>query len=152
MNDTLQIRFQGMAPSPALSGEIQRRAEALEAEHPGMTGCQVLVVLAHPYVQHAKHFDITVSWRGPQGLMLTHHASSSQRATEAAFGAVGGAFEKLKRQLDGPGRGASGAPPTIPRPWAVSHHRDDSAAQTIPVTLRQRRTGRQARGGAGGTD
>lgn len=100
MNMPVTIVFQDMAPSPALSADIERHAEHLARFAPRLHSCQV--TLRHNEGRHRQgnrylaHVRVTL----PGGEFEAGRTAEPDRSHEDAYVAIRDAFDALRRQLE----------------------------------------------------
>jgi ribosome-associated translation inhibitor RaiA/cold shock CspA family protein len=102
MQRPLQVTYKGLEKSEAIDGLIRGRAAALEALHPRITGCRVVVEVPHRGSENAKvPIAITVEVEVPgRALIVGKDAEERREAKQDHTAALNNAFDAVERQLE----------------------------------------------------
>ena len=90
----LQVTIRDIDPSPALEARIREKAAKLEAFHPRITSCRVVVEQEGRHRNHGRAITVRVDVRVPD-----HEIVVTRDHDEDAYVAVRDAFEDAGRQL-----------------------------------------------------
>lgn len=91
----LQITITNFPQSEALEARIREKAAKLEAIHPRMTSCRVIVEELRKHHQQGRHFQVSVDVRLPGREIVVNNAHD-----EDVYVALRDAFDSAKRQLE----------------------------------------------------
>lgn len=91
----LQITIRDFPQSEALEARIREKAAKLEAFHPRLTSCRVVVEEMRKHHQQGRHFQVSLDLRVPGREVIVNNAHD-----EDAYVAVRDAFESAMRQLE----------------------------------------------------
>jgi ribosomal subunit interface protein len=95
MKQPADIRFLGIAPSPALHALIIEQCGKLEVFSADITSCRVFVELADKHQHRGRKFDVRID------LTLPGHELTVNRArSEDVYGALNDAFHAMARQIE----------------------------------------------------
>lgn len=102
MQRPLQITFKGMETSAGLEALIRDRVERLDALHPRLTGCRVVVEVPHRGSESAKvpiavSVEADIPGRGP---VVGKDEADRREAKQDHTAALNNAFEAVERQLE----------------------------------------------------
>lgn len=100
MQADVTIRFEGMAPSQALSEDIQRHADKLLQFVPRLHSCDVAVGHAEQRHQQGNRYLVRVHAVLAGATFDAGRTPPKDHSHEDAYVAVRDAFKALRRQLD----------------------------------------------------
>lgn len=100
MQQSLQITFRHMDPSPALEAKIRERTDELERFHERITGCRVVVEAVQQRHHQGNLYRVGIDLTVPGGELAVNRAPSEHQAYEDAYVAVRDSFDALRRKLE----------------------------------------------------
>lgn len=95
----LQVVFKGMAPSPALTADIEERIEQLERAAPTLRSCRVVIDAPHRHHARGRTFRVVIDVTLPGGALVVDGNGGDGRAHEDPYIAVRDAFVAVRRRL-----------------------------------------------------
>lgn len=101
MEQTLQITFRDMEPSPAVEANIREKVAKLEQYYGRIVSCRVVVELDHKHHNKGNHFRVSINLKVPEGELVANRAPDQHHSHTDAFVAVRDAFDAMRKQLDG---------------------------------------------------
>lgn len=99
MESPLEIRYQGLTPSPTLSEKIQQKSAKLEKFYHRITRCLVTIGLPHRSQVKGNKFAIKIEVDVPHETLIVNKHSEHEIGHENAYVAIRDAFEAMQRQL-----------------------------------------------------
>jgi ribosomal subunit interface protein len=109
MQTPLEIRFDNVAPSPAVEAAVHERAAKLEQFMHEVVSCRVTVSLPHKHHHQGNLYGVMIDVRFPGGEVVASRAPGAHHAHEDVHVAVRDAFKALRRQLQDRARRRQGA-------------------------------------------
>lgn len=100
MTFPIEITYQGLPPSPALSADIQRHALRLERFAPQLQSCHVTVRRSESRHNKGNRFLVTVHATMPGGEFKAGRTGDADQTHEDAYVAAHDAIDALRRQLE----------------------------------------------------
>ena len=100
MQNSLQISFRGMEPSPAVEAKIRERAARLDRHYERITSCHVVVQAPHRHHHRGRLYEIRIQLRVPQSELVVNREGVQDHAHEDVYVAVRDAFAAAERMLD----------------------------------------------------
>lgn len=100
MTFPIDITYQGLPPSPALSADIERHAQRLERFAPQLQACRVTVRRSEGRHNKGNRFLVTVHATLPGGEFRAGHTSGDDQTHEDPYVAAHHAIDALRRQLE----------------------------------------------------
>ncbi len=104
MQSPVQVTFRDMAPSPALSAHVEKRAERLDKFFDRIVKCHVVVENPHRHSNKGKRFHVRIDLHVPgKELVVSKNPDEAKEdchaAVDDAFGDAEQVLEEYSRQL-----------------------------------------------------
>ncbi|MCG8503749.1 MAG: HPF/RaiA family ribosome-associated protein [Sphingomonadales bacterium] len=100
MQTPLEIHFEGLDPSEAVSARVHEEAKRLERYHSRMTSCRVVIGVAHRHQHKGFLYSARLHITVPGGKeVVVSRAPDERHAHEDAYVAIRDAFKAAQRQL-----------------------------------------------------
>ena len=96
----LQITFQNLGASEALSTKIRQHADKLERHCDRITSCRVAVEVPHHHHGTGNQFRVRVEVGVPGKKLVANREADEHHANTDAYVAIRDAFDNMRRQLD----------------------------------------------------
>ena len=101
MTRETQIVFRDMAPSSALSADIESRVERLSAHYPTLLrACRVVVDRPHESHTNGNHYRVVIELTTPKGSVVVSKEHGERAEHEDAYLSVRDAFAAAERRLE----------------------------------------------------
>ena len=100
MQESLQISYREVTPSPAIEDAIRERAGKLDELYGRITGCRVLVESPHRHHHQGRLFHVRVEVTVPGRVIVVNREPQDNHAHEDVYVAIRDAFNAAKRQLE----------------------------------------------------
>ena len=95
-----QIRFRGMAPSPAVEAIVRERIDRLERFHDRITSCTVVIEAPHQTGRKGKIYHVHVDITVPGREIFAGREREENHAHEDVYVAIRDSFDAAQRQLE----------------------------------------------------
>ena len=100
MQTPLEIHFEGLDPSEAVSARVREEAKRLERYHSRITSCRVVIGVAHRHQHKGFLYSARIHLSVPGGKdIAVNRAPDEHHAHEDAYVAIRDAFKAAQRQL-----------------------------------------------------
>jgi ribosomal subunit interface protein len=99
MEIPVEIRFDNLAPSPAVEADVRQRAAKLVQFMSDIVSCRVTVKAPHKHHQQGNLYGVTVDLRFPGGEVVASREPAAHHAHEDVYVAIRDAFRAVRRQL-----------------------------------------------------
>lgn len=117
MQKSLEITFEGLAPSPAIEKSVREHVEKLEKFSTQIVFCRVVVFLPHHRHHKGNLYGIKIFLGLPRGQMVSVARRPDEHfAHEDVYVAIRDAFKAARRQLQDQIRKMEGRVKTLRKP------------------------------------
>ncbi|MCX6132075.1 MAG: HPF/RaiA family ribosome-associated protein [Proteobacteria bacterium] len=99
MQSEVQIEFDGLGPSDAITARIWKHLEHLERLFPRITDARVVVNLAHHHQQKGNIYQIRIELNVPGKRLVVAREPGLNHAHKNAYVALRDAFQAMQRML-----------------------------------------------------
>jgi ribosomal subunit interface protein len=99
MDVPLQIRWRGIAPSPAIEAVIRERTNKLESFYDHIVSCRVVVEAPHHHHHQGNLFHVAIDIKVPGKEIVVGRGPAEHQAHQDMYVALRDAFDAAKRQL-----------------------------------------------------
>jgi ribosome-associated translation inhibitor RaiA len=99
MQTQLDIDLGALAPSPALTDAIRKKAAKLERFYDRITACRVSIEVPHRHQHQGRRYQAHIQLTVPGKVLVVSH-DSEDRSHEDPYVAVRDAFDAARRQLE----------------------------------------------------
>jgi len=96
---SLDINFNGIDQSDALTELIESQANKLEHFFDNIQSCKVVVSAPHRH-HHHKYFHVQIQLLVPRNVLVVNHEPEKNERHQDAYSAVNDAFAAMTRQLE----------------------------------------------------
>jgi cold shock CspA family protein/ribosome-associated translation inhibitor RaiA len=99
MQSPVQIEFDGLPPSDAVTARIQKRIDHLEKLFPNIVDARVVVGLAHHHHRKGNLFQVRIELGVPKDRLIINRDPGKNAAHADAYVAIRDAFDAMERVL-----------------------------------------------------
>lgn len=100
MSIPIRIQYQGLAPSPALSADIEAHAARLERFAPRLRACDVTVRRNERRRHRGNRYEVTVRASLPGAEFVAGRTCDANQSYQDAYVAAHEAMDAMRRQLE----------------------------------------------------
>jgi ribosomal subunit interface protein len=98
MQSPIQLTFRDIAPSPAITEYVEKRARKIEAHHTRITSCHVVLAAPHRSHLHGRRYHVRVDVLVPGSELVASKGENDEGHTDL-YAAIDDAFDDAQRLL-----------------------------------------------------